>query len=398
MKNQIYYFLFAVYIFVLFLALQRDIILEYEWLLIMENSTFESGLRIYDRPTAYMPPLYPYYLLIIRLFLSFTDWIKVSVAIQSIVYFISVYYLFKTFLNSAIRKPAVLILFCLIIFFPPIFVGNTSVSSFALSVSVFCVFFALLFRIYEAPKTANKNIIYLILVSVVGLHLRYEFIYILILMGFIFLVLRRIRFLSFLAVFLFVFLSYLPWTFRNYKEIGKFSYATSLSYNFAKGYNENYNIFSTYNFPFSAETNEKLGIDVLYAKFRSEKEIDEYLSMISRDLVTEKPSLFIKLTLQKLGINLVQYFPDYNGISRYGIYFFYSTFFVLFQGLLIYSIKKMHEKKQKYLFAFTLSLYLFFLTFYSIAPMPRYLLLFFPMFAVLIIKTFTPEVNFRKVP
>src|SRR5690606_21978986 len=208
-----------------------------------EDSSLKAGLRIFDRPTAYMPPLYPYYLLVIKQLFGFTDWIKVSIVIQCILYYFSVFYLFKTLLNKTMAKLWIFILFAFVVFFPPIFIGNIAVSSFALSVSILSVFFALLYKVFHARNELLRDLLYLSGVSLAGLYVRYEFIYILILSATVFIALRRIRMINFMMILLLASISYLPWAVRNYNTIGKFSYATSLNYNFAKGYNEKYNIF-----------------------------------------------------------------------------------------------------------------------------------------------------------
>lgn len=270
---------------------------------------------------------------------------------------------------------------------------NLTISSFSLSVSVLCVFFALLYRFSKADDYCFYNILGIAAISFTGLYLRYEFLYILLISGGVLLYLRRINADKILLICFFAFVCYLPWMLRNYVAIGKFTYATSLNYNFAKGYSQKYDLFSTYNFPYSPKTDEILPVEILYKKFRSEKEIDEYLSGLNKDFMRSEPALFLKLTLQKSAVNLAQYFPDYEWISKYRLYIFYSIFFIVFQILLVTALFKIKNRQHRYLFVYTLSLYLFTLIFYAVAPMPRYFLLYVPFFSVVIARIFFWPVN-----
>ncbi|QBO57514.1 hypothetical protein NBC122_00678 [Chryseobacterium salivictor] len=391
MKNKIYYILFLLYVTVLLISLQKEVQLENEWKAIMNDFLMDKGYRLLGVPTAYMPPFYSYYLLICKKVFGFTSWIKVSCFIQAIIYYFSLHYLFKTFLKDGLHQWRIIILFLSVLFFPPILVGSLSISSFSLSVSILCVFFALLYKIYDEKDVKIENMIYIAVISIAGLYIRYEFIFILILSGLIYLFLRKISVLNFIKILVFVFLAYLPWTIRNYIYIGKFTYSTSLNYNFAKGYNEVYDIFSSYNFPYAPETKRKESIGLLYKELKGEKEVDEHLSALNKDFIDQHPGLFLKLTVQKLAINFLQFFPDYKGLSKYRIYIFYSIFFVIFQAVLILAMKRLKDAKNNYLLMFTLSFYLFSLFFYTIAPMPRYFLLFYPIFTVIIVKSFQDE-------
>lgn len=373
---------------VLAFFLQKEVQLEHEWKIIMNDFLAQKGYRMYGFSTAYMPPFYSYYLLICKNIFGFTNWIKVSCIIQAVIYYYSMFYLFKTFLKNSLYQWRIVIFFLSVVFFPPIFVGNVSVSSFSLSVSILSVFFTLLFKIFSEEKYQKRHLYAIALASIAGLYIRYEFLYIIVLSSLIFIFLKKINVISFIKILFFIFLVYLPWMMRNYIEIGKLSYATSLNYNFAKGYNEAHDVFSSYNFPYNPETKQKLPINVLYKQFENEKQIDEHLSALNREFILKHPVLFLKLTLQKLLINILQYFPNYDSLSSHKIYVFYSLFFAVFQAFLIWAMAKLKSAKRIYLLTFTVSFYMFFIFFYSISPMPRYFLLFYPVFFVVIIKSF----------
>ncbi len=382
------YLVGVLFFVVLLIALPRDVSLQHEWLPILEESSFRGGMKMYGMPTAYMPPLYAYFLMACRAVFGFADWIKISLILQGIVYFFSLRFLVKSFFLKNFRSVRIQLILVALLLFPPLFAGNLTISSFSLSVSLISVFFAILYRILAENTFSSKRLVVLAFVALLGLYLRYEFIYILLISGAALLYLRKINIRFFLAMCCFAALAYLPWMVRNYVKIGKFTYSTSLNYNFAKGYNQKYDVFSAYNFPYSPSEDEILPIEILYKKFDSEKDIDRYLGGLNDEFIQSEPGLFIKLTLQKLAVNVTQYFPDYGWISSYRLYIFYSIFFVLFQILLVSSLIKLKNRQHRYLFVFTLIIYLFALSFYSIAPMPRYFLLYLPFFALTITKTF----------
>lgn len=382
------YLVGVLFFVVLLIALPRDVSLQHEWLQILEESSFRGGMKMYGMPTAYMPPLYAYFLMACRAVFGFADWIKISLILQGIVYFFSLRFLVKSFFFKNFRSVRIQLILVALLLFPPLFAGNLTISSFSLSVSLISVFFAILYRILAENTFSSKRLVVLAFVALLGLYLRYEFIYILLISGAALLYLRKINIRFFLAMCCFAALAYLPWMVRNYVKIGKFTYSTSLNYNFAKGYNQKYDVFSAYNFPYSPSEDEILPIEILYKKFDSEKDIDRYLGVLNDEFIQSEPGLFIKLTLQKLAVNVTQYFPDYGWISSYRLYIFYSIFFVLFQILLVSSLIKLKNRQHRYLFVFTLIIYLFALSFYSIAPMPRYFLLYLPFFALTITKTF----------
>ena len=388
MNKKTDYLLFAIFFVVLLITLPGEVGLKYEWLLIMEESDFSSGLKMYGMPSAYMPPLYPYYLLLCKGVFGFTDWLKVSLVLQGLLYFFSLRFLVKTLCSIHFRTLRVQIFLLVLLLFPPLFAGNITVSSLSMSVSLLSVFFALLYRISNEKEWRFQQIAGLAAVSVLGLYLRYEFLYIILIAGAVFLYLRKIKIINFILTGLFVFISYLPWMVRNYLKIGKFTYSTSLNYNFAKGYNLKYNVFSAYNFPYSPKTDEVLPVEVLYSRFDNEREIDSFLSGLNSEFVATEHMLFVKLTLQKFAVNFTQYFPDYGWMSGMRIYIFYSIFFLAFQFFLVWALLKIKNRQQGYLFVFTLSIYLFVLIFYTVAPMPRYFLLFVPYFSAVIARIF----------
>lgn len=394
-KRNSYLIIYLIFLSVVLIT-SKGAKLEFEWKLILDDFQTSSEYRIYGVATAFMPPFYPYFLLLCKTLFSFTNhWEMMVCVFQSSFFFYSLRELYKTFLHEK-SKLGTLFSFCSIIFFPPVFFALCKISVFAFSTGVIILFFSQIYRIFFVGKKNKKEYAYLLFIVLLGLYLRYEFI---LFCSFLFLVLyflKKINFHQFLIFVACMWFLYLPWSVRNYEKIGKFTYSTSLNYNFAKGNNINYNIFSFYNFPYSPQSKEILYNDILYERFENEKEIDEYLKNLNNSFLKENPELFVKLSLQKIGINFLQFFPDYGFLSKKYLSFFYSLLMSLIQILFLWCIYKNIKKRKTEFSILCIGVYFFFLLFYSVAPLPRYFLNFHPIFIVIISQTLSRNLKFEK--
>jgi len=359
--------------------------LENEWPLILEEFEKSSEYRFYGVASAYMPPFFPYFLQICKNIFGFTTrWESISCFLQASFFFWCVQHFCISILSKDNYK--VLICLSLVVFFPPIFFALCKISSFGFTVGVIALFLAQIYRIFVNGFRNSKDWIILLTAVLLGLYLRYELIMLNAVVFFTLVFLKRITLFRCFSLILFMWLLYLPWTIRNYKKIGVFSYSTSLNYNFAKGNSIKYNIYSYNNFAYSPKTDEFFVNDMLYKKFGNEKEIDHYLGELNKTFLREHPKLFVKLSFQKIGINFLQFFPDYSFLSNIYLAVSYSLLAVILQILFLFSVYR--NLREKYFYDFSvlaLSVYLFFIIFYSIAPLPRYYLFFFPVFILIIL-------------
>ncbi|WP_027383663.1 hypothetical protein [Epilithonimonas caeni] len=396
MRKKAYFFIFSLYILTAIYFLKKDIVLEYEWMLIMDDfSKYGYDYRLFGMPTAYMPPFYPYFLLFCSKTLG-NYWLQIVCIIQGTIVFLSSYWMFKGIFGEKINSTTIILAYCSVIFFPPLLVGTYKISSFAFSLSVMLIFFTILHKIYEHRLANKKQLVYLLMVSVIGMYLRYEFIFIIILSALVFYFRGKISFKKFISSLVILFIIYLPWCIRNYIEIGTFTYSTSFNFNFAKGYNEKYDTNIIFNNPYSPELKKILTNKTLSEMFTNEKDMNDYLRRLNQDFISENPELFIELTGKKLLINLTQYFPGYEGINRFKLYFAYSFYMITFQTFLIFAIRKKFRKNKKdFLLYGTAIFYMFFVLFYVVAPLPRYLLLFYPIFTAVILHSFYDDIQKR---
>lgn len=369
------------------ILLSRNSTLQYEWISIIENIEYYNEYRYLNAISAYMPPLYPYYLWSVQMIFGKTYYIFISCIFQSILLYFSIFYLFNSYnpLFSVSKKWV--LGFIITLFFPPILYGATKVSSFALSLVIFNIFISLFWKFYNTSN--SKYLYWIFIISIFGFYTRFEFIYILI-FSILFLVFKqKISIKILLLTFLFSFLTYLPWSIRNYQKIGIFSYSTSLEYNFAKGNHIKYDIFSSLNLPFDPIINQTLTDEYLYEKFKNEKEKNEYLRSLNKKFIKENPRLFITNTVQKIGIHFLQYFPDNpNFTNAQQLSIIYSIFFTIFHFIILYLT--ILKNRLVGFSSYVLGILVFYLLFYSIAPLPRYLLFFLPFFIVYLLR----EINF----
>ncbi|RKE83047.1 MULTISPECIES: hypothetical protein [unclassified Chryseobacterium] len=385
-----YSVIFLVYCITVYF-LSKNASLVFEWKVIMEDFSIYDEYYYLGKPTAYMPPLYPYYLLLIESIVKTPQWIMISCILQSVILFFSVLVLVLSFEKNAIKKNRYFFAFGCIIFFPPILLGATKISSFALTLSVFCIFFALVLKLSQTVTA--KSIILILIFSIAGLYLRFEFLFLMIISAIMLIGYKRMKYYNLLFVFAFIFIAYLPWCIRNYEKTGVFHYSTSLNYNFAKGNNEKYDIFSSENLPYDPKKKLLLTDEYLRQNFTDEKQIDQYLKQLNKNFISEHPELFIKNSFKKIGINFLNYYPgNYNFTSAY-IMYLYSGILLVFSLLFIYTIIKKLKLRFSFDAVYTGIIFIFYLLFYSIAPLPRYFLLYFPLFFLFVFQNFDGKLH-----
>ncbi|CAH0280759.1 hypothetical protein SRABI04_04046 [Chryseobacterium sp. Bi04] len=394
MKKKIFryrYFIIFLLYFIVVSYLSKNATLVFEWKVIMQNFADYHDYYYLGKPSAYMPPLYPYYLLLIQSIFKIPQWIMISCILQSVILFFSVLSLVQSFKENDKNKNNYFIAFVCIIFFPPILLGSTKISSFALTISIFNVFFALLLKL--SKKITHKNLVLISIVSILGLYIRYEFLFLMILSAFVLILYKRIKYYSLLLLLAFIFIAYLPWCIRNYEKIGTFHYSTSLSYNFAKGNHEKYDIFSSDNFPYDPSKKIILTDEYLRTHYENEKQIDTYLNQLNKNFISTHPKLFIENSLKKIGINFLNYYPGNYNFSGNTVPYLYSISLLVFNLLLIYILFQKSRSGFTFQAAFLGILFIFYLLFYSIAPLPRYFLLYFPLFFLFVFQYFSCKIQ-----
>ena len=377
LKHFKYQILFGVFLMVV-MYMSRSAELVFEWKSIFDEYYTKGGFNYLGKPTAYMPPFYFWYLLLFYKVLPFGIWIASSCVVQSIIYFFSVKYLIQSFNKSFNLKLGTFWPLVILLFFPPILVGLVKISAFALSCSIALLFVAEFMTWYR--NSNFKSVLILLLISLVGLYLRYEFMFLIFLTVAVLVFAGKLKWWKLLYIGVFVMMAYLPWSYRNYKTLGVFHYSTSLSYNFAKGNHIKYDLFSSSNTPYDPVRNLYLDDISLREEFEGEKEIDAYLKSLNDNFVKEHPGEFIINSIKKIGVVLLNYYPyNYNLGGGYKTVV-YAVLMTLFNVLFGVGIYKSYRLKVQFWPLYWVALFGFVTVFYSVAPLPRYYIFYFPIF------------------
>lgn len=364
--------------------------LVYEWAGIVDHLIATGEYKYMGNYSAFMPPLYPWYLAgvywLTSPFTTGSAWIGIANFLQAVIFICAVYFTFRSFFYGKLSA-RVAFFFAAIIFFPPVLLSITMVSSFALSLSFTLFFLALAYRLVVLKE--KKFLGWFVLSLVLAMYSRFEFgLYFILLSCFLPFFSKKKHWNILIACGLFLSI-YTPWILRNQVKMGMFTYSTSFQYNFSKGNNIQYDILSTHNMPYDEQKDLRLEDEVVETEFRSEKAKENYFKAVNRYYLEHHFGHFLSQSIKKTGINFLQYFPDYHLFSRPLYAVLYSIFFVvLFLVVLIWSTRHIFfsVKKQKdFLSVFSLTSFLFFLFFYSVAPLPRYVLFFYPLFMVYIL-------------
>jgi len=368
--------------------------LVYEWEDIMGHLIESGEYKYMDNYSAFMPPLYPYYLLFVyKIFNPFTAgtmWLVIANFLQAVLFVGAVYFAFRTFFFGQLSL-RLLLFFAAIIFFPPVLLSLTKVSSFALAVSLSMFFLSFWYR-FAVLKQRNM-IVWFVVVLCLAMYIRFEFgLYFILLSCFLPVFTKKWYWNLTIALVVFC-LVYSPWILRNHNKIDLAAYSTSFQYNFSKGNNIQYDLFSSYNMPYDEERNLRLENEYFDGVYASEKEKELYLQSVNKYYLNRHFEHFVTNSFKKVGINFLQYFPDYNLFPRPVFAILYSLFFVsLFVVVLVASAKKIFfslSRKKDFLSIFIFVSFWFMLFFYSVAPLPRYALFFYPFFVIYLFSVHT---------
>lgn len=404
-----YYYITTMYILavILLLVIQKPVLI-YEWKDILSELITKQEYLYLGEYSAFMPPCYPYYLytfwkVFSNGFSTNTLWLSISIFAHSLLFCYAIYLLCIIILKDKAKTLGGLFCFGIILFFPPIFFGTVRNSSFALTTAIYILSFC-----YSYLYIKSKEFIYLflfLLFGFLGLYTRWDFVAYFILMSMIIILnsSHKHKLIAYLFPFVVAFIMYLPWCYRNYIKMGIFTYNTSSAYNLAKGNNIAFDLSKMSNVPFDENIKKSLPTDTLGNMFADENKRDIYLKQLVKQYVLKHPSHFVKISLGKFLINLVQYFPEsFNGnyeviASSKAMIFtiFYSCFFIIYTFLLFLSIKKnsfkelINFKIENYFFQFVIIaiFFHFMINTFAAPPLPRYILFYFPFFTVYIFYT-----------
>ena len=362
----------------------RDLAIGNEWNILIDNLVkFKSySFYTFDNqliPSAYMPPMYPFFIYLIKIIAPFEgdDLIHLIIFIQIILSTYSVYLFYQLNQNFFSEKLSLINSF-IFSFIPLNLYACGQISSITLQVIFSLLFLKFFLLIVKEPIT--KNILIFSMVSGLSILTRGEFI--LIFSGMIFFILlnKKIKFINFVKITLIVLLVISPYLVRNYIHFNQILIVKSLGYNLWKGNNQLSTVDGFENTEKSEFTSLKYKLDNLeknkyYEVNRDKIFLKEALYNINNNLLR-----YFKLFLKKF---LSYYFIDIN--SKYPNYYNFFHIFPIalisllsFPGLFVFYRKKKIENK-----CFGLYLFLNLMIFSIFFILPRYKLAILPVQIIL---------------
>ncbi len=355
--------------------------IEYEWSILVNNLYEHGALAFYSFkdeliPSVYMPPLYVFFIFLLKLItpenVEFTKMVLITQTVLS-TFSIFIFYKLNNFFFSKNWSLFNSFLFSI---FPLNIYITTQISSISLQTLLLIIYLYLLFSLSEIKSFTKLKIFFLSLVAGLLMLLRGEFYLIFVLTLIYFFLLKKINLKKTIAILIISLLVISPYIIRNYYTFNKVTLTKSLGFNLWKGNNpyakvEGSESFEAFSDNSINEKRENLPKDKLYEFHLDSLFFDEGLIYIK-----ENPSLFIERYIKKFFS-----FFYFNINSEYPNYF-HPLFIVPIVFLSIFStagifisVKKLDYKKTYLLLYLLLTMLIFSLFFI----LPRYKMIILPV-------------------
>jgi 4-amino-4-deoxy-L-arabinose transferase-like glycosyltransferase len=352
---------------------------EWEWSTIVKNLKDDFSFSYYEIegkkiPTAYMPPLYVYFVYVLAN-IGFSEFITVKIILILQCFFsaISTFFFYKI-LHKYFDKE-ISIIFSLIYFFYPLnFYSSTQISSISLQISIF-----ILFLYYYLNTKTNLDFIKLGIFSGLALLIRGEFVLLLFILIIFKIIFKSIKFKNFFLLILVTFFIISPTLIRNYLVFDELVLTKSIGYNLWRGNSETLNINGA-----NIETPEILEeVEKLKNKLLAENNLNEY------EIYLDK--VYLDIVKKNIFSDPVKYFFHYiNKVFAFSFFNFYSDYPNNFHPLVVIPeiivsilgisgiILNILSKKINYEFLLITFYYLALIPVFFI--LPRYKLFILPMY------------------
>ena len=365
--------------------------LVYEWGDIVDSLLSGKGYTYLNRPSAYMPPLYP---MCLTLFIYMFG--GIGVKLLHTILFIGSYFIFIKILQSVERitfsksaKISIGHIFIPFLFFlyPPVLFGYLNVSIFPLSTLLFLSFVYILAQILLELKISY--FVFLGIISGLLTLSRSEFLYLGPFILVFYFYFMKLNFSVSLGrkylIFLFSFILVVtPWIVRNKIELGHAVLSTAKYYNLWRGNNGNQSTI-----PITPE--EKFSNIDFYHTY-SEVEQESFLKKHFDNYIVNNKGEFIIGVIKKLRNFYFSYYPNSVYHGDFAQYLFVPWVAVLF--LVIYNIVRFRKEilnpfNKVILFIFIIYGFVHGLT----QVLPRYNLQFLIVFIVVLYSSYIVKIK-----
>lgn len=277
-----------------------------EWPIILNNLETNKMLSVRSVdgvpvPNIFMPPLYPFFLYLIKIPINDTEiFLNTVFSIQLIISIISIFLCYKIFLEIFSEKIS---LFGSLIFtvFPLNVYAISQISSITLQVLLINIFLLSFIKIFK--ETSKTNYLTFSIASALLILLRGEF-FIFVLFALFYLIITRKKILNIFLTTSLIVLLISPYIYRNYKIFGVVTITKSFGYNLLKGNHPNTAVEGTGMF-LNVENvipGVKLELEELYNKGPIQKHDlikDQILLNKALTYIKENPFFYFKLYLKK---------------------------------------------------------------------------------------------------
>jgi len=371
----------------------RDMELDYEWNILVNNLINYKSYSFYTFnsiliPSVYMPPLYPFFIFLVKIITSFEKQnLLYSIIIFQIILSVYSVYLFYEINQNFFSKKISLINSSIFSIIPLHVYSSGQISSVTLQ--MFLSLFFLKFLLVIIKNQSTKNLFIFSIIAGMLILTRGEFILIFLLLTFYLYLKKKINSANLIKIFIIVCLVLSPYLARNYIHFNQVLLVKSLGYNLWKGNNP---YSSVDGFGFGEENIINQNIEITEFKKLESKIInlkkDKYYE-INRDNIfleeaieniNKNPKKYLNLFLKKFYsyffIDMNSDYPNYYNFFHICPIIIISLF--SFPGLFIfYKINKFENKCFGiYLFSNLIIFSIFFI-------LPRYKLIILPLQIIL---------------
>ena len=370
-----------------------DTRIDNEWGILLNNLYSYKTYAFYEFenkliPSSYMPPLYPFILLFLKI-ISFNkiNILNLIFAFQILLSLISIYIFYK--INEQFFSIKISIINSFIFsFFPLNIYAVTQTSSITLQ-----IFLSLLFLRYfflTTTNTSNKNILIFSIICGLSLLTRGEFILILIPTLIYKLIFKKINILNLIKILLISFIIVSPYLVRNYINFEKIHIANVTGYALWKGNNPSLKVEGFENFNKFEDIKSELE-NIPYDNFYETKRDNIFFKAAMKNILG-KPDVYLLLYIKKI---FSFYFFDINSTYKNYYHFMHIIPIALISilslpGLVIFLRSK--DFHQRYLMIYLVIYILIFSLFFIL---PRYKLAILPI--QIILSTFSINYLLNKI-
>ena len=370
-----------------------DTRIDNEWGILLNNLYSYKTYAFYEFenkliPSSYMPPLYPFILLFLKI-ISFNkiNILNLIFAFQILLSLISIYIFYK--INEQFFSIKISIINSFIFsFFPLNIYAVTQTSSITLQ-----IFLSLLFLRYfflTTTNISNKNILIFSIICGLSLLTRGEFILILIPTLIYKLIFKKINILNLIKILLISFIIVSPYLVRNYINFEKIHIANVTGYALWKGNNPSLKVEGFENFNKFEDIKSELE-NIPYDNFYETKRDNIFFKAAMKNILG-KPDVYLLLYIKKI---FSFYFFDINSTYKNYYHFMHIIPIALISilslpGLVIFLRSKNFH--QRYLMIYLVIYILIFSLFFIL---PRYKLAILPI--QIILSTFSINYLLNKI-